>query len=103
MTLPALVLIALISGGLSDLRHAFAEQSAEVFSGTIEQLNAAEGKVTVKNEIGRDVALDLVNPELLKGLIVGDQVSVELEKPGTAKKITKLSVPELKAPLGSGQ
>ena len=103
MTLPALVLIALIFGALSELPQAHAEQSAEVFSGTIAQLNAAEGKVTVKNEIGRDVALDLVNPELLKGLTVGDQVSVELEKPGTAKKITKLSVPELKGPIGSGQ
>ena len=30
-----------------------AEQAPEVFSGIIEQLNTAEGKVTVKNEIGR--------------------------------------------------
>jgi hypothetical protein len=103
MTLAALVLTVLVSGGLCASSPVQAEQSAEVFSGTIEQLNAAEGKVTVKNQIGRDVALDLVNPDLLKGLTVGDHVSVELEKPGTARKITKLSVPELKAPMGTGQ
>jgi hypothetical protein len=103
MRLLALALTVLLVGASSLPWVVRAEQSADVFSGTIEQLNAAEGKVTVKNEIGRNIALDLINPELLKGLTVGDHVSVELERPGTAKKITKLSVPELKAPLGSNQ
>jgi len=80
-----------------------AGQSAEVFSGTVEDVKAAEGKITVKNELGRAVALELINPELLKGVTVGDHVSVELEKPGVARKITKLAVPELKGPLDSGK
>jgi hypothetical protein len=80
-----------------------AQQNPEVFSGTVETLDAAHAKMTVKNDLGQDIPLQVLNPDLLKGVAVGDRVSVETEKPGTAKKVTKLTVPELKAPLETGK
>jgi len=79
------------------------QKSAELFSGTVEAVDATQGKITVKNDLGHDIPLQLLNPDLLKGITVGDRVSVQLEKPGVAKKITKLTVPELPAPLEKGK
>jgi Cu/Ag efflux protein CusF len=79
------------------------QQSPQVFSGTVENLDASHAKVTIKNDLGHDIPLQVLNPDLLKGISVGDRVSVEVEKAGTAKKITKLTVPELKAPLETGK
>ena len=94
-----LLLLLIVFGTAS----AQTQQAQQVFSGTVETLDAAQAKLTVKNDLGQDVPLQVLNPDLLKGVSVGDRVSVETEKPGTAKKITKLTVPELKAPLETGK
>jgi hypothetical protein len=99
-----IILLALgITIGSSLVWSADPKQSDQVFSGTVEAMDAAQGKITVKNDLGHDIPLQLLNPDLLKGIAVGDRVSVQLEKPGVAKKITKLTVPELPAPLGTGK
>jgi hypothetical protein len=66
-------------------------------------MDTAQGKITVKNDLGHDIPLELLNPDLLKGITVGDRVSVQLEKPGVVKKITKLTVPELPPPSERGK
>jgi hypothetical protein len=98
MKLATWLLTLLIASGVQ-MFPAWSEQSGEVFNGIVEGMDAAQAKLTVKNELGRRVVLDLANPDLLRGLAPGDQVSIELEKPGTIKKVTKLAVPELKAPI----
>jgi hypothetical protein len=97
MKLATWLLTLIIASGVQML-PAWSEQSGEVFNGIVEGMDAAQAKLTVKNELGRQVVLELANPDLLRGLAPGDLVSIELQKP-TAKKVTKLAVPELKAPL----
>jgi hypothetical protein len=91
--LPLLFICAIQTG------PSWAQQQGEVFNGTVEAMNAGQGTLTVKNELGRQVVLELTNPDLLRGVSQGDQVSIELERPGVAKKVTRLSVPDLKAPV----
>jgi hypothetical protein len=97
----ALPIFALLLACTLQTLPSWAQQQGQVFNGTVEAMDAAQGTLTVKNELGRQVVLELSNPDLLRGVSQGDQVSIELEKPGVAKKVTRLSVPDLKAPVQS--
>ena len=99
----AFLLLALLLSCSVQILPSWSQQSGDVFNGTVEALDAAKATLIVKNELGRQVVLELMNPDLLRGLSQGDQVSIEMEKPGVARKVTKLSVPELKAPIETGK
>ena len=76
-----------------------ADQSpAEVFSGIVEEVDRTLRKVTVKTDIGREVAFPVKRPELLADLTKGERVTVQLDDQHTAIKIMKDAVPELKHP-----
>jgi hypothetical protein len=96
-----LIVIVLLSGAFS-VAPVAGQEPGDVFNGTIQSLDSDHGKLTVKNALGRDVVLDVANPDLLRDLAPGDQVSIEMERPGLAKKVTKLSVPELSIPPPTG-
>jgi hypothetical protein len=74
------------------------QSSAEVFSGTIEEVDQTLHKVIVKTDIGREVAFPVKRPELLSGLTKGERVTVQLDDEHTAIKIMKDAIPELKHP-----
>jgi hypothetical protein len=103
MKLVILILFVLMASTVQAQQSPRTQQSAQIFSGTVEAVDEAQAKITVKNDLGQDVPLQLLNPDLLKGISVGDRVSVQLEKPGVAKKIAKLTVPELPAPPEMGK
>ena len=72
---------------------------AEIFSGRIEEIDRELHKVTVKTDVGREVAFPVKKPDLLSDLAKGDRVTVQLDDQHTAIKIMKVaSIPELKQP-----
>ncbi|MGH7232457.1 MAG: hypothetical protein ACREJU_14025 [Nitrospiraceae bacterium] len=74
------------------------QSPAEVFSGTIEDIDRTLHKVIVKTDVGREVAFAVKKPELLEDLTKGERVTVQLDDQHTAIKIMKASIPELKHP-----
>jgi len=77
------------------------EQNARVFSGVVEAVDTKAAKVTVKTDIGKDVELDVVKPELLADIDKGDRITVTVDDKQRATKIMKsIPIPELKSPAG---
>jgi hypothetical protein len=99
----ALAILAVLVVSTLEPLPSWSQQAGDVFNGTVEAMDSGQGTLTVKNELGRQVVLELSNPDLLRGLSQGDQVTIELEKPGVARKVTRLSVPELKTPAPSSK
>ncbi|HKW86627.1 MAG TPA: hypothetical protein VJM82_06135 [Nitrospiraceae bacterium] len=62
---------------------------------TIEEIDSAGLKVTVKTDQGESLSLSVANAEVMKGLTKGDRVSLELDVQGRVRKIVKIA-PDLK-------
>jgi hypothetical protein len=77
-------------------------QAASTFIGTTVLEVGTDGrKVTVRTTQGESWSLDVVDPELLKGVKKGDQVSLELDAQDRVSKIVKTSEPEGKGAIPS--
>lgn len=77
------------------------DRSARLHTGTIQDLDASELKLTLKTDLEKAIFVKVVRPDLMKELTAGDRVTVELDENGLAHKITKVGAPELRAPPGS--
>ena len=75
-----------------------ADERAQMLTGTVTDLNAAEHKLTVKTDLEKNIYVDVAQPDLLREVHAGDRVTLRLNADGKADKITKLTVPELPAP-----
>jgi hypothetical protein len=63
---------------------------------TIEEVDSTGLNITVRTAGGREkLSLPVVSPEIMKGVTVGDRVTLELDLDGRVVKILKLS-PTLK-------
>src|SRR5712691_8444186 len=57
--------------------------------GTIEDVDPAGLKITITTDMGKKVSFPVSNPEVIRGLTKGDQVSVELDEQGKVLKVVK--------------
>lgn len=81
-------------------RSGAADHASNVVTGVIEEIDAGKMKLKIKTDLGKNVFFETTNPDLLKELGVGDRITAELGENGKAIKVTKVAVPEMKAPTG---
>lgn len=62
---------------------------AKFIGGTIEEIDHAGLRVTIKTEQGNKESLMVADASLLQGLSKGDRVSVEVDEQGKARTIVK--------------
>jgi len=72
---------------------------AAEMSGTITAIDTQHNTVTVKSST-MDAGFDCETGTLLKGVKVGDQVTIEYTEAGGKKKATKITPMAKKAPVG---
>ena len=74
------------------------EDKAQIVTGTVTDLDAAQLKLTVKTDLEKNIYVEVAQPDLLREVHAGDRVTLRLDARGKADKITKLTVPELPPP-----
>jgi hypothetical protein len=100
-----IVLIASLQGEITSAQGASSSQGqhADIVTGTLEELDLTRMKGMIKTDLGKPVFFEVTQPQLFKGLSVGERVTIELDDRGRANKVIDASVPELKQPLTPGQ
>lgn len=96
----------LLLGTLTDfhiyrLAPAQAEATAENYetvSGTLNMVNVVEKKGTLTTALGKQVAFQIVKPELFINLSVGQRITLKLDKQGRAIRVMDTAAPELPPP-----
>jgi hypothetical protein len=95
----------LLFGTLAEVRihrlpqvHAETTEDYETVSGTLGMLNVAEKKGTLTTDVGKEVAFQIVKPELFMNLSVGQRIILKLDKQGRAVRVMDTAAPELPAP-----
>jgi len=78
--------------------------AATTLTGSIvEAIDSTGLSITVKTAGGKEtLSMPVASPEIMKGVTVGDQVSLELDLQGRVVKIVKLSPASKKAPETQG-
>lgn len=69
--------------------------STTFIGSTIEEIDLAGMKITIKTDQGESLSLSVASAEVMKGLTKGDRVSLELDVQGRVMKIVK-TAPDLK-------
>ncbi len=91
------VAVAVISticliGALNSTAHAQMMVETTLTGSTIETVDSTGLNITVKPAGGGDrLSLPVVSPEIMKGITVGDRVTLELDLDGKVVKILKFS------------
>ena len=73
-------------------------QDSHVVTGTLEELDVVKLSGKVKTDLQKTVAFTMKNPDLFKGLSVGERIAVVLDDRGQVVKVMETTVPELPAP-----
>lgn len=76
--------------------------STTFIGSTIEAIDLAGLKVTIKTDQGESLSLPVANAEVMKGLTKGDRVSLELDVQGRVMKIVKIAPDRKIAPEPKG-
>ena len=75
-----------------------AAENYDTVSGTLGMVNVAEKKGTLTTDVGKEVAFQIVKPELFINLSVGQRVTLKLDKRGRAVRVMESAAPELPPP-----
>lgn len=99
------VAAALLFGTLAEVQihrlpkvHAETAENYDTVSGTLGMVNVAEKKGTLTTDVGKEVAFQIVKPELFINLSVGQRVTLKLDKQGRAVRVMESAAPELPPP-----
>lgn len=83
--------------------HEQAVAATTLTGSTVEAIDQTGLSITVKTAGGREtLSMPVASREIMKGVTVGDQVSLELDLQGRVVKIVKLSPATNKAPETQG-
>ena len=102
------VAIAIISavaliGTLVSAAHGQMMAETTLTGSTIEAVDSTGLNITVKTAGGGDkLSLPVANPEIMKGVTVGDRVTLELDLEGRVVKILKLTPTSKESPEPRG-
>ena len=75
-----------------------AGQDSPVVTGTLEELDLSTMSGKIRTDLERTVAFTIQNPDLFKGLSVGERIAVRLDDQGQVVKVMETTVPELPTP-----
>jgi hypothetical protein len=78
--------------------HAETAEAYDTVSGTLGMVNVAEKKGTLTTDVGKEVAFQIVKPELFINLSVGQRITLKLDKQGRAVRVMDTAAPELPPP-----
>jgi hypothetical protein len=73
-------------------------QKSDVVTGTLQELDLSKMSGKIKSDLGPTVAFTIENPDLFKGLSVGEHVAIRIDDKGQAIKVMATILPELPAP-----
>ena len=73
-------------------------QDSHVVTGTLEELDLSKMTGKIKTDLEQTVAFTIKNPELFKGLSVGERIVVRLDDQGQVVKVMATTLPELPIP-----
>ena len=81
-----------------DMATSVEAERHDLVTGILEELDMQNAKGKIRTDLGRPIFFEIVKPELLKGVRVGERVTIELDAEGRAMKITEVAAPELPPP-----
>jgi hypothetical protein len=73
-------------------------QDSYVVTGTLEELDLSNMSGKIKTDLEKTVVFAIQNPDLFKGLSVGERIVVRLDDQGQVVKVMETTVPELPVP-----
>lgn len=73
-------------------------QDSHVVIGTLEELDLPKMSGKIKTDLEQTVAFTIQNPDLFKGLSVGQRIAIRLDDQGHVVKVMETTVPELPIP-----
>lgn len=73
-------------------------QDTHVVTGMLEELDLSKMSGKIKTDLAQRVAFTIQNPDLFKGLSVGERITVRLDDQGRAVKVMTTTLPELPIP-----
>ena len=73
-------------------------QDSPVVTGTLEELDLSNMSGKIKTDLEKTVVFTIQNPDLFKGLSVGERIVVRLDDQGQVVKVMETTVPELPVP-----
>ena len=73
-------------------------QDSHVVTGTLEELDLSKMTGKIKTDLEQTVAFTIKNPDLFKGLSVGERIVVRLDDQGQVVKVMATTLPELPIP-----
>lgn len=78
--------------------HAETAEEYDTVSGTLGTVNLADKKGMLTTDVGKEVAFQIVKPELFINLSVGQRITLKLDKQGRAVRVMDSAAPELPPP-----
>ena len=85
---------AMVNGAGSNREKTEASKPYEV-AGTLSALDLSSGRGMIRTDLGKPIYLEVKKPDLIRNLLVGDRVTIQLNEDGRVDKIMGASVPEL--------
>ena len=73
-------------------------QDSHVITGTLVELDLSKMSGKIKTDLKQTVAFTIKNPDLFKGLSVGERIAVRLDDQGQVVKVMATTLPELPFP-----
>lgn len=73
-------------------------QDSDVVIGTLTELDLSKMSGKIKTDLAQTVAFTIQNPDLFKGLSVGERIAVRLDEQGHVIKVMATILPELPVP-----
>jgi len=74
------------------------DRDSHVVAGTLEELDLVKLRGKVTTDLQKTVSFTIKNPDLFKGLTVGEHIAVVLDDRGQVVKVVETTVPELPPP-----
>jgi Cu/Ag efflux protein CusF len=92
-TVSAILLAAVVLAALSVTPVTLSQAASTFIGSTIMEIQPDGHKVTIRTIQGEKYSLDVADPEAIKGVKQGDQVSLELDPQDRVHKIVKMGEP----------
>ncbi len=98
-----LVSVLVLTGAAVPLSHSELLAATTLTGSTVEAIDSTGLKITVQMAGGGDkLVMPVISPEIMKGVTVGDKVSLELDVQGRVVKILKITPAPKEAPEPRG-
>jgi hypothetical protein len=103
LTMISVLFLVGLVGAVVSISHAEMLVATMLTGSTVEAIDSTGLNITVKTAgSGDKLSMPVASPEVMKGVTVGDRVSLELDLDGRVVKILKIAPPPKEAPEPRG-